>query len=447
MESILILNAKIINEGKIEQKDVFVSNGFIEKIGSNLSHMATKKVMDAAGKYLMPGIIDDQVHFREPGLTHKANIASESRAALAGGTTTFMEMPNTVPNALTQELLQDKYDIAAKSSWTNYSFFMGGSNDNYEELIKTDLSKICGLKLFMGSSTGNMLVDNPNTLDKIFSTFPGLIATHCEDEQTVKDRNASFKEKFSNSILPADIHAQIRNVDACYISSEMASRLARKNGTRLHILHISTVKELELFDNHIPLLEKKITSEACVHHLYLDAADYEILGNQIKCNPAIKRNQKEGIFEGLLANKIDIIATDHAPHTWEEKSSDYWSAPSGLPLVQHSLNIMLDFYKKDKISLEKIIEKMCHAPADCFKVDRRGYIREGYWADLVILDLENEIKIQKENILYKCAWSPLEGRILPGKVETTIISGEIQFHKSEFFQKNAGRRVLFNSQN
>jgi dihydroorotase len=443
MASILILNAQVINEGKIESKDLYISNGIIEKIGSDLSNMTANTVIDAKGKYLMPGIIDDQVHFREPGLTHKGNIETESKAALAGGTTTFMEMPNTVPNALTQDLLEDKYQIAAKTAWTNYSFFMGGSNDNYEELIKTDLSKVCGLKLFMGSSTGNMLVDNPNTLDKIFSTFPGLIATHCEDESTVKERTALFKEKFKNQTLPADIHAQIRNVDACYISSEMASSLARRYDTRLHILHISTVKELDLFDNTIPLKNKKITSEACVHHLYFDAADYEALGTLIKCNPAIKADQKAGIFQGLLDNKIDIIATDHAPHTWDEKAKDYWSAPSGLPLVQHSLHIMLDFYKKGQISLEKIIEKMCHAPADCFKIDRRGYIKEGYWADVVLLDLEKSIEIKKENILYKCGWSPLEGKTLPGVVETTIISGEIQYDKGEFFQRNAGKRVLF----
>jgi dihydroorotase len=444
MSSILILNAQIINEGKIETQDVFVLNGKIEKTAPILSHLTAHTIIDAKGKYLMPGIIDDQVHFREPGLTHKGNIESESKAALAGGTTTFMEMPNTVPNALTQVLLQDKYDIAAETSWTNYSFFMGGSNDNYEELIKTDLNKICGLKLFMGSSTGNMLVDNPNTLDRIFSTFPGLIATHCEDEQTVKSRTELFKEIYQNKTLPDDIHAQIRNEDACYISSKMASDLARKYKTRLHILHISTIKELDLFDNTIPLKDKKITAEACVHHLYFDSTDYEILGTQIKCNPAIKADQKAGILKGLLDNKIDIIATDHAPHTWEEKQNDYWNAPSGLPLVQHSLNIMLDFYTKGQISLEKIIEKMCHAPADCFKIDRRGYIKEGYWADLVLLDLEKNIEIRKENILYKCGWSPLEGKIFPGVVETTIISGEIQYNKGEFFQKNAGKRVLFN---
>ncbi len=444
MESILILNAQIINEGQIIQKDVFIKDGFIEKIEANLSHIQAGRVIDAKGKYLMPGIIDDQVHFREPGLTHKGNIASESKAALAGGTTTFMEMPNTVPNVLTQDLLVDKYKIGAATAWTNFSFFMGGSNTNYDEIMRTDLSQICGLKLFMGSSTGNMLVDNVDALEKIFSNFPGLIATHCEDETTVKTRTELYKEKYASLPLPYDIHAQVRNVDACYISSELAVGLANKHNTRLHVLHISTEKELALFSNAIPLKDKKITAEACVHHLYFDAADYETLGTQIKCNPAIKSNQKEGIFKGLLENHIDIIATDHAPHTWEEKANSYWNAPSGLPLVQHSLNIMLDFYMKGKISLEKIIEKMCHAPADCFNIDRRGYVREGYWADLVIVDLEKNISVSKENILYACIWSPLEGKTLPGKVETTIISGQIQYDKGEFFQKNAGRRALFN---
>ena len=445
MENILILNAQIINEGLIQELDIYIKDGFIEKIAPDLSHMqASSVIIDAKGKYIMPGIIDDQVHFREPGLTHKGNIASESKAALAGGTTTFMEMPNTVPNVLTQELLADKYAIANKTAWTNYSFFMGGSNTNLEEVLKTNLKNICGLKLFMGSSTGNMLVDDIGALENIFIKFPGLIATHCEDEITVKTRMEQFKRKYDNQILPADIHAQIRNVDACYKSSELAVGLAKKHGTRLHVLHISTEKELALFENTTPLKSKKITAEACVHHLYFDAADYETLGTQIKCNPAIKANQRAGILKGLLENNIDIIATDHAPHTWDEKQNDYWNAPSGLPLVQHSLQIMLDFYKKGQISLEKIIEKMCHAPADCFAIDRRGYVREGYWADLVIVDIEQYQTVTKENILYACKWSPLEGKTLPGVVETTLISGQIQYHKGEFFQKNAGQRVLFN---
>jgi dihydroorotase len=445
MNNIRIINAQIVNEGKITTADVLVKDGRIEKIDLQISSsLSSEKLIDAKGKILMPGIIDDQVHFREPGLTHKANIESESKAALAGGTTTFMEMPNTVPNTLTQKLLQDKYDIAAKTSWTNYSFFMGGSNDNFEELIKTDLNQVCGLKLFMGSSTGNMLVDNPNTLERIFSNFLGLIATHCEDEATVQHRTKLFKEKYENSELPFDIHAQIRNVDACYISSKMATDLARKHKTRLHVLHISTEKELELFDNDIPLLDKKITAEACVHHLTLDAEDYKTLGNLIKCNPAIKADQKEGILKGLLEDKIDIIATDHAPHTWEEKQNTYWNAPSGLPLVQHSLNLMLDLFQQGKISLEKIVEKMCHAPAQCFKIDKRGFIKEGYWADLVLVDLDKTYTISDANLAYACKWSPFKGKTFKGNVEMTMVSGKIQYENGLFTQNFGGKRVLFN---
>lgn len=441
MSTILIKNANIVNEGKIFPSDLFIKNGFIEKIG-NLD-LSADQVIDAMGKYLFPGVIDDQVHFREPGLTHKANIATESKAALAGGTTSFMEMPNTVPNTLTQELLEEKYQIAAENSWVNYSFFMGGSNDNYDEAMKTDLKNVCGLKLFMGSSTGNMLVDNPNTLDKIFSNFAGLIATHCEDEATVKANLEFYKEKYQNKDIPYDIHALIRNEEACYKSSSMAVNLAKKYDTRLHILHISTTEELELFSNDIPLSQKHLTSEVCVHHLFFDAEDYKKQGVNIKCNPAIKHNHRESLLEGLLDNHLDIIATDHAPHTWEEKSQDYWSAPSGLPLVQHSLQIMLDFYQKGKISLEKIVEKMCHAPAECFKVNRRGYIREGYWADLVLVDLNKSYTVDKDNILYKCGWSPLEGVTFGSSISKTIVSGELLFDEGQFLPKKSGKRLQF----
>ncbi len=441
MSTILIKNANIVNEGKIFPSDLFIKNGFIEKIG-NLD-LSADQVIDAMGKYLFPGVIDDQVHFREPGLTHKANIATESKAALAGGTTSFMEMPNTVPNTLTQELLEEKYQIAAENSWVNYSFFMGGSNDNYDEAMKTDLKNVCGLKLFMGSSTGNMLVDNPNTLDKIFSNFAGLIATHCEDEATVKANLEFYKEKYQNKDIPYDIHALIRNEEACYKSSSMAVNLAKKYDTRLHILHISTTEELELFSNDIPLSQKHLTSEVCVHHLFFDAEDYKKQGVNIKCNPAIKHNHRESLLEGLLDNHLDIIATDHAPHTWEEKSQDYWSAPSGLPLVQHSLQIMLDFYQKGKISLEKIVEKMCHAPAECFKVNRRGYLREGYWADLVLVDLNKSYTVDKENILYKCGWSPLEGVMFGSSISKTIVSGELLFDEGQFLPKKSGKRLQF----
>jgi dihydroorotase len=438
------LNANVINEGKIQELDILIKDGKIDRIDKNLSHLTAQYIFDAQGLYLMPGVIDDQVHFREPGLTHKANIETESKAALAGGTTSFMEMPNTVPNALTQELLEDKYKIAAKSSWTNYSFFMGGSNDNYDEAMKTDLSKVCGLKLFMGSSTGNMLVDNEKTLENIFSNFSGLIATHCEDEGTVRANLEFYKEKYANREIPYDIHAIIRNEKACYISSSMAAGLAKKHGTRLHILHISTSEELELFDNTIPLSEKKITSEVCVHHLYFDAEDYKTLGTKIKCNPAIKHNHRDKLMEGLLNDKLDIIATDHAPHTIEEKDSNYWNAPSGLPLIQNSLQVMLDFYEKGKISLEKIIEKMCHAPAECFRIDSRGYIREGYWADLVLVDMNKPYTVSKDNILYKVGWSPFEGKTFGASIIKTFVSGELLYDEGKFNDNKSGKRLLFN---
>jgi dihydroorotase len=444
MNTYLILNAKVINEGTIQEKDVFIKNGRIEKIDADLGNVSAEVVIDAKGLYLLPGVIDDQVHFREPGLTHKANIETESKAALAGGITSFMEMPNTIPNALTQELLAYKYQIAANTSWTNYSFFMGGSNDNYEEAMKTDLKKVCGLKLFMGSSTGNMLVDNETTLENIFSNFPGLIATHCEDETTVKQNLEFYKNKYKNEEPPYNIHALIRNEEACYISSNMATGLAKKHNTRLHILHISTSKELELMDNTIPLKDKKITSEVCVHHLYFDAEDYKTLGTKIKCNPAIKHNHRDNLMEGLLNDKLDIIATDHAPHTLEEKSKDYWNAPSGLPLIQSSLQVMLDFFAKGKISLEKIVEKMCHAPAECFKIDKRGYIREGYWADLVLINLEAPNKVLKENILYKVGWSPFEDKTFGAKIEKTFISGQLLFDNGTFAEQKSGQRLLFN---
>lgn len=444
MSTSLILNAKVINEGKIQELDILIKDGKIDRIDKNLSHLTAQHIIDAQGLYLMPGVIDDQVHFREPGLTHKANIETESKAALAGGTTSFMEMPNTVPNALTQELLEDKYQIAAKSSWTNYSFFMGGSNDNYDEAMKTDLSRVCGLKLFMGSSTGNMLVDNEKTLENIFSNFSGLIATHCEDESTVRANLEFYKNKYADSEVPYDIHALIRDEKACYISSSMAAGLAKKHGTRLHILHISTGEELDLFDNTIPLSEKKITSEVCVHHLYFDAEDYKTLGTKIKCNPAIKHNHRNKLMEGLLSDKLDIIATDHAPHTIEEKASNYWNAPSGLPLIQNSLQVMLDFYEKGKISLEKIIEKMCHAPAECFKIDRRGYIREGYWADLVLVDINKPYTVSKDNILYKVGWSPFEGKTFSGSINKSFVSGELLYDEGKFNENKSGKRLLFN---
>lgn len=443
MSTCLIVNAKIINEGEISEQDILIKNGLIEKIGKNLSSHGVDKVIDLGGKYLMPGVIDDQVHFREPGLTHKANIETESKAAVAGGVTTFMEMPNTVPNALTKELLEDKYKIASETSWANYSFFMGASNDNYDEAMRTDIRNVCGLKIFMGSSTGNMLVDDQSVLEKIFSNFGSLIATHCEDETTVKANLEYFKEKYAGSELPYDIHCIIRNEEACYKSSEMATSLAKKHGTRLHILHLSTSQELDLFDNTIPLKDKKITSELCVHHLFFDAEDYKILGNDIKCNPAIKHGHRENLLKALLDDRLDIIATDHAPHTREEKNKDYWNAPSGLPLVQHSLVTMLEFYQKGLISLEKIVEKMAHAPAVCFQIEKRGFIREGHWADFAVFDLNSPFTVNKNNIYYKCGWSPFEGHEFQATVTHTFVSGNLVYENGNFGEKGKGKRLVF----
>jgi len=442
MSEIVFKNVRIVNEGKILEGDLLVKNERIEKIGGTID-LASAKEIDGKGKMLMPGIVDDQVHFREPGLTYKADIASESAAAIAGGTTSFMEMPNTKPSCLTQELLQDKYDIAKDTAHCNYSFFMGASNDNIEEVLKTDSAKVCGVKVFMGSSTGNMLVDDPTTLTNIFSKVDMLIATHCEDENTIKQNLEWYKSTFGEEV-DAREHPYIRNVEGCYLSSSMAKDLAEKHDARLHILHISTAKELELFRNDIPLKEKRITSEVCVHHLHFDAAQYPTLGNKIKCNPAIKeRYNREALFEALLDDRLDIIATDHAPHTIEEKSKPYFSAPSGLPLVQHSLNVMLGFYQQGKISLEKIIEKMCHAPTDCFGLKERGYIREGYYADLVLVDLEEKWTVDKSNILYKCGWSPLENEQLKGRVTDTFVNGQLVYQNGKVLMQGQGKRLAF----
>lgn len=452
MSTLLILNARVVNEGQIASKDVFIKNGIIEQIGTNLQHLTASQLIDAKGKYLLPGVIDDQVHFREPGLTHKATIYTEAKAAVAGGVTSFMEMPNTVPNALTQTLLEDKYQIASQTSLANYSFFMGASNDNYEEVMKTICPDVCGIKIFMGSSTGNMLVDAPEVLEKLFANAPCLIATHCEDEPTVRQRTALFKEQYGENV-PYDIHALIRNEEACYKSSSMAVDLAKKHGTRLHILHISTGEETALFEvgsygnsqvSTNEKLKKKITAEACVHHLWFDAEDYRRLGTQIKCNPAIKApHHKAQIFQALLDNRIDVIATDHAPHTWEEKSKSYWEAPSGLPLVQHSLNIMLEFVQQGKISMERVVEKMCHAVADVFQIDRRGYIREGYWADLVLVDVDQSTTVTKESVLFKCSWSPLEGTTFQSCITHTIVSGHLVYANGVFDESEKGKRLRF----
>ena len=442
MSKIILKDALIFNRGETIEGDLLIDGERIVKIGGILDEPEAK-IINCAGKWVIPGIIDDQVHFREPGLTHKADIASESKAAAFGGVTSFMEMPNTKPAALTQELLEDKYKIARNTSWTNYSFFMGASNDNIEEVLKTNPNTVCGVKVFMGSSTGNMLVDEPATLEKIFSECPMLIATHCEDEQTIRDNIAALTKK-ELDVIKASAHPHIRNVEACLLSSSRAVELAKKHNSRLHILHISTKDELSLFDNTIPLKEKRITSEACVHHMYFTASDYDRLGNQIKCNPAIKEaSHSKEIIKAVLDNRIDIIATDHAPHTLAEKNLGYLEAPSGLPLVQHSINIMMELMWKGNISMNQIVDKMCHAPADCFRVEDRGYLDEGKYADIVIINPNRTWVVNKANILYKCGWSPLEGTNFKGKVTTTIINGNIVFNDGEFKHQGVGKRLYF----
>ncbi|GAB3687546.1 dihydroorotase [Spirosoma flavus] len=443
MSKLLIRNAQIVNEGQITEADILVEDGFISQIKSGLSDKDVAQIIDANGQYVLPGVIDDQVHFREPGLTHKATIHSESRSAVAGGVTTFMEMPNTVPNALTQELLADKYAIAAQRSLANYSFFMGASNDNLDEVLRTDPHTVCGIKVFMGSSTGNMLVDNERVLDALFRQSPMLIATHCEDEATIRSNTERYKAEYGESAT-ATLHPLIRNEEACLKSSSLAVALARQHNARLHVLHISTADELALFDNTLPLTEKRITAEVCVHHLWFDSDDYATLGNQIKCNPAIKApHHKEALLAALLDDRLDIIATDHAPHTWSEKQQNYWQAPSGLPLVQHPLLLMLQFVKQGKLSLETVVRKMSHAPADCFQIARRGYIREGYWADLVLIDATYSTTVSKQNILYQCGWSPLEGQTFDNCITHTIVSGELVYKNGEFITDKPGERLAF----
>jgi dihydroorotase len=437
MASILIKNGQVVNRGRIKTQDIYIRNGFIEKIDNDISRLADK-VIDAENKFVIPGIIDDQVHFREPGLTHKANIHSEARAAVAGGVTSFMEMPNVNPTTTTQALLAEKYAIGAAMSLANYSFFMGATNENLDEVLRTNGKNVCGIKVFMGSSTGNMLVDDAQTLEKLFSECPLLIATHCEDEATIRQNLLTF------STDNVSAHPFIRSREACYKSSSLAVKLAQKHNTRLHILHISTAEELALFSNELPLEQKRITAEVCVHHLFFNDSDYLKLGNLIKCNPAIKReSDQKALLSALLSNKLDIIATDHAPHTSEEKAQPYATAPSGLPLVQHALPMMLRFYHEGKISLERIVEKMSHAPATCFKIDKRGFLEEGYWADIAILDANKSFTVNKENILFKCGWSPLEGYTLKGVVEATLVSGHLAYQNGQFFEEKKGERLTF----
>ena len=445
---ILIKNATIVNEGKIFKGHILIEKELIAKIFNEDSDITAfekmNQVIDINGKYLLPGVIDDQVHFREPGLTHKATIQTESRAAVAGGITSFMEMPNTVPNTLTQELLQDKYDIAEKTSYANYSFYMGASNDNIDEVLKTDPKTVCGVKVFMGSSTGNMLVDNPETLEELFSKCKLLIAAHCEDEDTIRKNMAIYKEKYGEDV-PVTCHPEIRNEEACYKSSSLAIQLAKKHNTRFHLFHLSTAKELGLLENKTPLKEKRITAEACIHHMWFSDEDYKTKGNFIKWNPAVKKaSDRDAILQAVIDGTIDVIATDHAPHTLEEKNNTYFSAPSGGPLVQHALVAMLEHYHNGKISLEKMVEKMSHAVADCFKIENRGFIREGYFADFVVVDLNNPWTVNKDNLLYKCGWSPFEGTTFKSKVLTTIINGSIVYTNGKFDENYRGKRLTFN---
>ncbi|HMI00897.1 MAG TPA: dihydroorotase [Pedobacter sp.] len=442
MNTILIKAASIVNEGKIIVADVLIKAGFIEKIASSINETADLEI-NAEGLHLLPGMIDDQVHFREPGLTHKADIFSESMAAVAGGITSFMEMPNTVPNTLTQELLADKYRIASEMSLANYSFFMGASNTNIDEVLKTDPKNVCGIKVFMGSSTGNMLVDNEKVLENIFKEAPMLVATHCEDEHTIQANLALYKEKYGDNIT-IEMHPLIRSTEACYLSSSLALSLAKKYNTRLHILHISTAIEVGLFDNITPLKDKRITAEACVHHLWFDDRDYATKGNWIKWNPAVKtENDKIGILKGVLDGHIDIIATDHAPHTIAEKEQPYLQAPSGGPLVQHALSALLEMYHQNKISLQQIAEKTAHNVATCFNIDKRGFIREGYWADLVLVNLNDPVKVTRANILYKCGWSPFEGQTFQSEITHTFVSGNLAYQKGKFMTNETGKRLAF----
>ncbi|MDX2245994.1 MAG: dihydroorotase [Bacteroidia bacterium] len=442
MSRLLIKDALLINEGTRTETDILVENGRISRISPNIHAIADRKIY-AGGKYLLPGVIDDQVHFREPGLTHKADLSSESLAAVAGGITSFMEMPNTVPQTLTQELLEKKFRRAAEVSPANFSFFMGASNDNLEEVLKTNPLTVCGIKVFMGSSTGNMLVDDEKVLENIFREAPMLVATHCEKEEIIRQNTAFFLDQYGEDI-PVKFHPEIRSEEACYVSSAQAVALAQKYGTRLHVLHISTEKELALFDNALPLHQKKITAEVCVHHLWFSAEDYTEKGLLIKWNPAVKKlSDREALRRALIEDRLDIIATDHAPHTREEKNNSYMKAPSGAPLVQHSLPAMLELAAEGVLSLEKVVEKMAHSPAVCFSIQERGFVREGYYADLVIVDPDQPWRVSKENILYKCGWSPLEGTLFRHKIDTTIVNGNVVWEGGRRVGDSKGMRLTF----
>jgi len=445
MNTFLIKNARIVNEGSVFEGDVLIENEKISQIGESISPKTSNCIIiDAEGSFLMPGVIDDQVHFREPGLTHKGDISSESKAAVAGGITSFIEQPNTVPNAITQELLEDKYQIAAKTSHANYSFMMGGTNDNLEEILKTNPKNVAGIKLFLGSSTGNMLVDNPEALEKIFSSTKMLIAVHCEDEGTIKANLEKYLAEYGEDI-PVNKHHLIRSEEACYISSSKAIELAQKTGARLHVFHVSTAKETELFTNKIPLEDKQITAEVCIHHLWFTDKDYDTKGNLIKWNPAVKtQTDQDGLWKALLDDRIDVIATDHAPHTLEEKQNKYTNCPSGGPLVQHALVVMMEAYIKGKISVEKIVEKMCHNPAKIFKIENRGFIKEGYYADLVLVNPHMPWNVKKENILSKCGWSPFEEVNFKSRITHTFVNGNLVYANGKVKDIIVGQRLTFN---
>ena len=444
MSKILIKNAKIVNENSIFHGDILIDGEYIVAIQNSISSdNLDATIIDAKGNYLLPGVIDDQVHFREPGLTHKATIETESKAAIAGGITSFIEMPNTVPQATTQKLLEDKFKIASESSYANYSFMFGGTNDNLEELLKTNPRNVAAIKLFLGSSTGNMLVDDKEVLEKIFSSTKMLIATHCEDEATIQ-KNLEAQKAIHGDDIPMHLHPKIRSEEACYISSSNAIALAKKTGARLHVFHLSTAKETELFTNEIPLEEKQITAEVCIHHLWFDESDYDEKGTLIKWNPAVKTAaDREGLWKALLDDRIDVIATDHAPHTIEEKNNVYTKAPSGGPLVQHALMAMFSKHKEGKISLEKMVEKMCHNPAKLFKIEKRGFIKIGYYADLVIVDPSSPWTVNKDNLLYKCGWSPFEGVTFQSKITHTFVNGSLVYNQGEFSNIKKGKRLLF----
>ena len=444
MNQILIKNAKIVNEGAIFEGDVLIEDQFIVEIAETISaKSATTKIIDAEGNYLVPGAIDDQVHFREPGLTHKGDIASESKAAVAGGITSYIEQPNTVPNVVTQELLEEKYQIAASKSFANYSFMMGMTNDNLDEVLQTNPRNVAGIKIFLGSSTGNMLVDDVEVLEKLFSSTSMLIAVHCEDEQTIKDNLERYKAEYGDDI-PVTLHHLIRSEEACYLSSSKIIALAKKTGARLHVFHLSTAKEMSLFTNKIPLEKKKITAEVCIHHLWFTNEDYKTKGNLIKWNPSVKtENDRKVLWEALLDGRIDVIATDHAPHTLEEKKQNYLKAPSGGPLVQHALVAMFEGYHQGKISIEKIVEKMAHNPAKIFKIEKRGFIKVGYYADLVIVNTGLPWSVKKENILAKCGWSPFEGFTFKSRITHTFVNGQLVYNNFKVKEVPCGQRLLF----